>query len=134
VIDPRSGRASAPTDVEFAAAAVFHVDVPSDAFVGDDELLLRIDWTGDVGRAYCDDELIADHFWYGPTWEIGLRRHREKVVRHGLELRLLPLAEGAPIFLSRASRPTAYSDGQVLELRSATLTPLVCTRVPEPPH
>jgi beta-galactosidase len=131
--DPRTGRASAPTDNDFTAAAVYHVDVPADAFVGDAELLLQVDWTGDVGRAYCAGELIADHFWYGPRWDIGLRRHRIEVIRHGLELHLLPLVENAPIYLSPASRPR-YAGGQVIELRSITLSPVVRRYVPEPPH
>ena len=132
--DPRSGRASAPTDGDFTAAAVLHVDVPADAFIGETELLLCVDWTGDVGRAYCDGALIADHFWYGRVWEIGLRRHRNEVIRHGLELHLLPLVESAPVYLSPATRPSSYPDGQVLELRSITLSPAVRRCVPEPPH
>ncbi|WP_202919008.1 beta-galactosidase [Saccharothrix deserti] len=126
-IDPRSGRASAPTDADFAAATVVHVDIPADAFAAD--CVLRVDWAGDVGRAYCDGALIADHFWYGPVWEIGLRRHREQAIRHGVDLHLLPLAEQAPIHLSPASRPTAYPDGQVLDLRLITLTPVARTLV-----
>lgn len=134
VIDPRSGRASAPTDADFAAAAVIHIDVPQDAFAteADADILLRIDWTGDVGRAYCDGQLVADHFWYGPVWEIGLRRHREQVVRHGIDLHLLPLAKDAPIYLSPSSRPTAYPQGQVLELRSVALVPVGRASVTRP--
>ena len=76
--------------------------------------------------------LIADQFWYGPVWEIGLRRHREQVLRHGIELRLLPLAEHAPVYLSPDSRPACYPDGQVLDLRAISLAPQVRVRVPKP--
>ncbi|MEV1001032.1 beta-galactosidase [Nonomuraea sp. NPDC050202] len=124
VIDPASGRASAPVDADFDAAAVYRLTIPPDAFTGDDEVLLRLDWTGDVGRAYIGGRLVADQFWHGPPWEIGLRRFREEVLAHGLELRLLPLREDAPVYLSPRFRPPAYPGGAVLELRSATLVPL----------
>ncbi len=130
VIDPKSGRASAPVDADFAAAAVIHVDIPADCSTAD--CLLRIDWTGDVGRAYCAGTLIADCFGYGPTWEIGLGRHRDQAIRHGIELHLLPLRDDAPIHLSPAFRPTAYPDGQVLEVGSITLAPVARTLVPAP--
>ncbi|MEV0569479.1 hypothetical protein [Dactylosporangium sp. NPDC050588] len=77
VVDPASGNASAPTDADFDAAAVYEIDVPAELLDGDDETLLRIDWTGDVGRAYIGDTLVADQFWCGSVWEIGLRRHWE---------------------------------------------------------
>ncbi|MBB6550654.1 beta-galactosidase [Nonomuraea rubra] len=124
VIDPVSGRASAPVDADFDAAAVYHLTIPEDAFTGDDEVLLRLDWTGDAGRAYLGGRLVADQFWHGPPWEIGLRRFRDEVLERGLELRLLPLREDAPVYLSPAFRPPAYPDGTVLELRSATLVPM----------
>ncbi|MGW3349576.1 beta-galactosidase [Nonomuraea rubra] len=124
VIDPASGRASAPVDADFDAAAVYHLTIPEDAFTGDDEVLLRLDWTGDAGRAYLGGRLVADQFWHGPPWEIGLRRFRDEVLEHGLELRLLPLREDAPVYLSPGFRPPAYPDGTVLELRSATLVPM----------
>ncbi|TMR37447.1 beta-galactosidase, partial [Nonomuraea zeae] len=123
VIDAVSGRASAPTDADFDQAAVYRITVPAEAFAGDGEVLLRLDWTGDVGRAYIGDRLVADQFWYGPAWEIGLRRFREDVLEHGLELRLLPLRADAPVFVSPEVRP-AYRDGSALELRSVTLIPV----------
>ncbi|MET8867796.1 beta-galactosidase [Nonomuraea sp. NPDC004580] len=124
VIDPASGRASAPADADFEQAAVYRVTVPAEAFAGEDEVLLRLDWTGDVGRAYVGGRLVADRFWYGPAWEIGLRRFREEVLEHGIEVRLLPLRADAPVFVSPQVRPAAYPGGSVLELRSVTLVPV----------
>jgi hypothetical protein len=129
VVDPTSGRASAPTDADFDQAAVYRITVPEDAFTGEEEVLLRLDWVGDVGRAYIGGRLVADQFWYGPVWEIGLRRFRKDVLEHGLELRLLPLREGAPLFVSPEVRPAAYPGGSILELRSATLMPIPRTLI-----
>ncbi|TMR93803.1 glycosyl hydrolase family 35 [Nonomuraea basaltis] len=121
VIDANSGRASAPTDADFADAAVFRVTVPAELLHGDDEVLLRLDWSGDVGRAYIGGRLVSDQFWYGPPWELGLRRFREELLEHGaVELRLLPMAEDAPIYVS----PEARARKGMLELRSATFVPV----------
>lgn len=129
VIDPRSGRASAPTDEDFEEAAVYRVTVPREAFTGDHEVLLRLDWVGDAGRAHVGGRLVADQFWYGPAWEIGLRRFREEVLEHGIEIRLLPLAEDAPVFVPPRVRPAAYP---ALDLRSVTLVPVPRTEVTAP--
>ncbi|MER7370794.1 beta-galactosidase, partial [Nonomuraea wenchangensis] len=131
VIDPASGRASAPTDADFEQAAVYRVTVPVEAFAGEEEVLLRLDWVGDAGRAHVGGRLVADQFWYGPAWEIGLRRFREEILEHGIEVRLLPLREDAPVFVSPKARPAAYPGGSVLELRSVTLVPMPRTVITE---
>ncbi|MFC4006232.1 beta-galactosidase [Nonomuraea purpurea] len=116
VVDAASGRASAPVDADFADAAVHRVTVPPELLAGDDEVLLRLDWSGDVGRASIGGRLVADQFWYGPPWEIGLRRFRAELLEHGvIELRLLPMAEDAPVHLS----PEVRAAKGTLELRSA---------------
>ncbi|MGN9840408.1 beta-galactosidase [Nonomuraea sp. H19] len=122
VIDANSGRASAPADADFAgAAAVYRVPVPAGLLDGDDEVLLRLDWSGDVGRAYIGGRLVSDQFWYGPPWEIGLRRFRAELLKHGaVELRLLPFPDDAPVYVSPQARPRRGT----LELRSATFVPV----------
>lgn len=38
------------------------------------DLFLRINYAGDVGSAYIDGQLVADHFHNGTVWEIGLKK------------------------------------------------------------
>ncbi len=124
VIDQASGRASAPGDEDFGEAAVYRVTVPDALLDGEDEVLLRLDWSGDVGRAYIGGRLVADQFWYGPSWEIGLRRFREELLEHGqIELRLLPFARDAPVYVSPGARTRRWP----LELRSAEFVPVTRT-------
>ncbi|MGP3957837.1 beta-galactosidase [Nonomuraea sp. 3N208] len=121
VIDAKSGRASAPADADFDAAAVYRVTVPAGLLDGDDEVLLRLDWSGDVGRASIGGRLVADQYWHGPPWEIGLRRFRRELLDHGaVELRLLPFPEDAPVYVS----PQVRSRKERLELRKATFVPV----------
>ncbi|WP_405773583.1 beta-galactosidase [Streptomyces sp. NBC_01538] len=94
------GRASAPADQDFdTSAAEYLIDVP-------DELprtgtLLRVHWTGDVARAYAGDTLVADQFFSGRVWEIGLDRLPDDALRAGggLRVRVLPFAADAPVHL-----------------------------------
>ena len=63
------GRASVPADKYFdTVAAEYRVDVPDDL---PDGAVLRLHWTGDVGRAYVGDALVADQFFAGRAWDIG---------------------------------------------------------------
>ncbi|MEV0232141.1 hypothetical protein [Nonomuraea sp. NPDC050786] len=91
----------------------------------------KVEEVKQAGPGYVGGRLVADQFWYGPAWEIGLRRFREEILEHGIEVRLLPLSEGAPVFISPRVRPTACPGGSVLELRSVTLTPAPRTMIIE---
>jgi beta-galactosidase len=50
------------------------VRLPAGAADDLDELLLRIDYRGDVGSAFIDGRLVHDNFANGTPWEIGLKR------------------------------------------------------------
>jgi hypothetical protein len=87
------GRGSAPADKYFDAdAAEYRVDLPSDVPPG---TLLRVHWSGDVGRAYVGDRLVADQFFSGRVWDIGLDRVPQGVLR----LRVLSGADGAAVYV-----------------------------------
>lgn len=87
------GRVSAPADKYFdAVAAEYRVDLPEGVPAG---TLLRVRWSGDVGRAYVGDVLVADQFYSGRVWDIGLDRVPEGVLR----LRVLSGADGAAVYV-----------------------------------
>ncbi|GAA2260369.1 hypothetical protein GCM10009853_011750 [Glycomyces scopariae] len=73
------GRLSAPDD--YSGAAVVDVALPE---TGADRTLLRVEWTGDAGRAYDGDRLIGDHFWHGRPWDLDVTSLRS------VRLELLP--------------------------------------------
>jgi len=39
--------------------------------------LLLVDYIGDTGMGFIGSQLVADDFYYGKTWEIGLRKFIE---------------------------------------------------------
>lgn len=105
-------RLSAPTD--WSGAARVHLDVPDVLLAGTDRALLRVDWTGDVGRAWVGDHLVSDHFWHGRVWDVDLTPWRDEVAAHGVVLELLPWVGATGVRVDPAVVPA--TDG--LEVRS----------------
>ncbi|MCA5894266.1 beta-galactosidase [Isoptericola sp. NEAU-Y5] len=99
-------RLSAPTD--FSGAARVHLDVPADALDGVDRVLLRVSWTGDVGRALVHhdgrEEVVSDHFWHGRDWDVDLTPWRDDVVRDGVTLVLLPWRRDTGVWVDPSVR------------------------------
>jgi hypothetical protein len=61
-----------------------------------EDILLKIDYTGNVGYAFSEGQLFHDHFHNGTPWEIGLWRFRE-YIRNGngeIILETTPLRQG----------------------------------------
>jgi hypothetical protein len=99
----RQGMAMQPEDADFAQAAVWRVKLPAGVDAGRD-LRLRVRYTGDVLRAYHGDQLLNDDFYHARPFEIGLRRHGASVYQDGLVLKILPLREDAPIYITDRSQ------------------------------
>ena len=93
--------AMAPGDADFDAAARWSIRVPEVKSPAVSEILLRIGYEGDVGRLYAGGRLVADDFYHGRPWEVGLRR----IPAGELELKILPLRKDATIFFSAGARP-----------------------------
>lgn len=66
-------------------------------FEGVKEVLLRIDYAGDIGFAYIDGELINDNFSNGVTWEIGLKMFQEQLIEKGMYLYISPIRKGSVV-------------------------------------
>ena len=67
--------------------------------------------------------MLADDFFSGLSWEVGLDRFRKELQAGPLELDILPLRRDAPIFLERRFRPQFSQSGQVAKLHSMALIP-----------
>lgn len=98
-------RLSAPTD--FSGAARVLVDIPRELLDGTDRVLLRVSWTGDVGRAVLAGEVISDHFWYGRAWDIDITPHRARLLGQPLELQLFPWRRSTGVWVDPAVRDVA---------------------------
>ena len=120
-----AGRLSAPVDSDFATAAVFRIDVDTSALDPDDRWLLRLDWTGDVGRVRIDGTLVSDQFWSGRVWDIDLDPYRGRL-DGGVVVEVLPWRPGSGVFVDARVRPA--SSTPTAEIRSAALVPVRAVR------
>ncbi|MDQ0253191.1 hypothetical protein J2S74_000563 [Evansella vedderi] len=71
------------------------IQMSAEVFRGVKELLLEVDYDGDIGYAFIDGELIHDNFSNGRSWEIGLMAHQAKLIEKGMYLYISPLKEGS---------------------------------------
>ena len=114
------GVAQQPEDADFNLAEMWEVRLPPHALEGVADILLRIDYAGDAARAYLGGRLMADDFYNGRTWEIGLKRFAPQVLEQGLTLKFLPLRQDAPIYIAPEHRPAFDSSGEALQVRGIT--------------
>lgn len=60
--------------IEKVTSQKFRMQIPAtmDDFVSD--IILRLDYIGDTGMGFLDGKLVADNFYNGYSWDIGLKR------------------------------------------------------------
>ncbi len=90
-----------------------------------EDCYLRVDYAGAEGRLFLDGECIADDFYDGHPWEIGLRRYGDPA---RLTIRIYPLYESDPVLLDR---PPAVTDGRARELRGISVEALYRLPLPD---
>jgi hypothetical protein len=112
--------AMVPTEADFQAAARWSIRVPDVKSPAVSQLFLRITYQGDIARLYAGSDLVTDDFYHGAPWEIGLRNIP---LQQGLELRILPLRDDAPVYLSEGARPSIPKGGQVVRLVNVQVVP-----------
>ena len=104
-VDWRKGSvAEAPPDSAFATAAEWTLEVPAWDRRQLSNLLLEIDYRGDVGRIEAGGRLFDDNFFNGQPWEVGLRELPPEAAGQPLRLRVLPMPRIAPIYLDEHAR------------------------------
>lgn len=105
-----------PPDAAFAHAAAWTIHVPAVHAGQVGGLLLGIGYIGDIARIYAGGRFVTDDFYHGAPLEIGLWRTGQD-----LELQVLPLRAGAPIYLPPGARLPAGAERA--ELKSVTVIP-----------
>jgi hypothetical protein len=100
---------------------VWTIRVPDAAAPND--LILKIEYQGDIARLYSGGKLFTDNFYNGSAWEVGLRRFSPQQLAQGLELRILPLREDTPMYLPAGARPTFPASGEIAKLISVSVIP-----------
>ena len=121
--------ATAPTDSDFDRAAAWRIVIPGHALDGLSDAFLRIQYAGDVARLDADQRLLADDFYKGTVWEIGLKRFASEVLGKDLELQVMPLRKDARIYLPRNARPQFPPSGEIADVSAIDVAPEYEVRV-----
>jgi hypothetical protein len=107
----------------FGRSAAWTITIQKDALKGLSDAYLKIDYKGDVGRLFAGTEMIDDQYYYGPTWEVGLKRFADRI-KSALTLTILPLRKDAPVYIEGLDDLPYGSDGQIAALNSVTIEPV----------
>lgn len=94
--------AESPIDADFDAAAIYRITLPTDSIAR--KSLMQIRYRGDVARLYANGHLIADNFYNGRPFLMGLWRLPADITE--LELRILPLQKDMLVYFPREADTT----------------------------
>lgn len=99
------------------------ISVPKEAFEETKELFLNVDYEGDIGYAFLDNELILDNFSNGEIWKIGLSSLKDRLVNKEIYLVISPIKVGREV---KSDSPMAArsetADENIAAIHSITLT------------
>jgi beta-galactosidase len=116
----KSHIAIAPTDSDFTNAAIWRIKLPTKLDLKLNPLL-RLRYVGDVARLTLNGKLIADNFYAGREFDLGLQRYAPEIFTGELRLEILPLRKDAPIFIEPKDRPDFGTNETVLKLESVKI-------------
>jgi hypothetical protein len=88
----------------FDQAALWRLQWQNPDLAGLSNVLLQIDYTGDIARIASPTTLLDDNFYNGLPWQIGLKRFGPQTAAGPLTLRILPMPKVAPIYLDPRAR------------------------------
>jgi hypothetical protein len=106
------------------------ISFENNSMEGLNDIFLKIDYTGDKAQAFLDGRLVADHFYYGAPWEIGIKRFAGQLKSQPLYLYFHPIAKDAACLDYLKGKLPPFGDQQeYLKINSITVIPEYKCRV-----
>ena len=103
----------------------YTLQIPEDVLKGVKDMLLQLEYTGDIGNAFIDGHMIHDNFANGAVWEIGLKDFEEKLKGEYITIYIVPLKEGANVNVESAMAARSEEvEKYIAELKSVRLQPV----------
>ena len=112
-----------PPDTAFANASTWQIAFTNPPAHGLSNILLRLDYAGDIARLYSSSNLLDDNFFNGLPWEIGIDRFIPPGKPATLKLEILPMPAVAPIYLDDEARRKLDTSRATPKLIHASLIP-----------
>lgn len=114
-----------PVTVKQTAYSKYEISLPPDYMTGLKDARLQIDYTGDIGYAFLNGDLINDNFCNGNTWEIGLSTFSDQLKNMPLTLSITPLREGVNVNVESAmAARMENAEAYVAELKDVKVCPV----------
>jgi beta-galactosidase len=98
----------------------WEITVPVDELTKVNDIFLRIDFEGDIARLFLDQTLVADWFYDGRIWEVGLKRFADQLTSQKFRLKIFPLLKFNQLYLEQ---PPHYEQDSALILKRITAVP-----------
>ena len=95
------------------------------SFEGLNNIMLNIDYSGDIGYAFINGKLIHDNFCNNNPWNIGLKEFQKELMEYEIDIYISPLKTGCRISSDSpmAARSEVY-DEAVAEILSIKAQPV----------
>ncbi len=88
--------------VRQVARGRYVVTLPENCLEGVKDVLLQLDYKGDIGHAFIDGRMISDNFANGATWEIGLKDFAAELKNAPVTIYITPLKKGVNVNVESA--------------------------------
>jgi len=98
----------------------FMVNIPDSTPEIVSDIILKVDYTGDTGMGFLNGKLVADNFYNGLPWEIGLKKFIDNLTKpENMVFYFRPLYKDAPFYedFDDALIPDFNNSGSFFELK-----------------
>ena len=114
-----------PVRITQTARTKYELSFPERFMDGLKDALLCVDYTGDIGSAFINGDMINDNFCNHSTWEIGLRTFARRLEKHPLTISITPLREGRSVNVESAmAARMENAEKYTAELINVTVKPV----------
>jgi len=76
----------------------WQISVPDNYMKGLNNIYLKMDYSGDIGRCYFRDRLVADNYFNGQKWTIGLKKFGVQLEGQTFDISITPLKADYEMF------------------------------------
>ena len=115
-----------PVRITQTARTKYELSFPDRFMDGLKDALLCVDYTGDIGSAFINGDMINDNFCNHSTWEIGLRTFARRLEKHPLTISITPLREGRNVNVESAmAARMENAEKYTAELINVTVKPVM---------
>jgi hypothetical protein len=94
--------------------------LPDNYLAGLNNLFLKVNYSGDKAKLYFNHRLIADDFYNGTSWNIGLNRLGNSLENQPLKLEIFPLPNQPRVYFDDEQ---AKQEGAVAKVKKIQLVP-----------